>query len=208
MVEPQLSYSPWTCARSVLESCSICTLVLDPAINSVERITRSFNVRIKEIRQAQKFIKLAQGIDAKVSNKLELRVDVLRKKALALGIAERHSGKGWFLGFGQGVQQISYRIKDTLVASEDYSLLSTVAHTDTWGILSLGSHVEATEPLRPVPSLSPERAMYLITKPIGWVARGLWAYYQLFGWDLDGGKAMLESAYARVGLRYELRLRR
>ena len=212
VTQPQLSYSPWACVRGVLESCSICTLVLDPVIDSVERITRSLNLRIEGIWRAQTHVRkiskvtpaLAQGIDRQVSQ-WDSRVAHLRQKALALGIAEKFNKNGRFLGFGQGVQSISHRIDDAFGASEDYSLLSAPAHAETWGILYLGSHVEVTKPLRAVPGLSPERAMYLIARPIEWVARGLWAYYQLFDWNLEEGKVMLEAEYDRAGLRHELR---
>ena len=47
--------------------------------------------------------------------------------------------------------------------------------------------------------------MYLITQPIEWVAKALWSYYQLFGWDPNEGKAIIEAAYDQVGFRDELR---
>ena len=147
---------------------------------------------------------LSQSIDPEGPH-YDSQVDVLRRRARALGIIEKLDRKGRFLGFGHGVQSISSRIEDAFGVSEDYSQLSASAHAETWAILHLGSQVEVTHPPRAVPGLSPHQAMYLIIKPTDWIARGLWAYYQLFGWDLDEGKAMLEAAYDEVGLRHELR---
>ena len=55
VAQPHLSYSPWTCARGVLESCAACVLVLDPSIDSVERTTRSLNLRIEDIWSARTY---------------------------------------------------------------------------------------------------------------------------------------------------------
>ena len=198
VTKSQLSYSPWTCARGVLESCSICVLLLDPATGSIERITRSLNLRLEGFQSVRKYLRrrtptLAQGIDSQV----QAKIAALRQECLPLGIAEKLNSKGQFLGFGRGVQSISNRIEEAFGASNDYSLLSACAHAEAWAILDLDPRSE--------PGLSPEWAMYLVTKPIEWAARSLWAYYRFFGWDLEEGTATLEREYNRAGLGHESR---
>ena len=46
--EPILSFSPWTCLRQILESCSMCIWMLDTRICPKERATRSLNVQFEE----------------------------------------------------------------------------------------------------------------------------------------------------------------
>lgn len=213
IAQPQLSYSPWTCARGVLESCATCVLVLDPSINSAERITRSLNLRVEDIRSAQSYYRnmarvpptSGQDIDSLVSQ-CDLRINALRKTASESGIDAKLDRSGRFLGFGHGVPSITKRIEDAFGASEDYSLLSAVAHGKTWAVLNLGAQVEDTHPPRAVPGLTAEKAMYyLIVRPVGWAARGYWNYHQLFGWDVEERKAILEVAYDQVGIKHDLR---
>ena len=209
VTQPQLSYSPWTCARAVLEACSTSFLLLDPAIDSLERTTRSLNLRIEDIWRAQrhfgKMASMTSAVAQDLNCQYDSRVVELGQRARALGIVEKLNKKGRLLGFGHGGHSITNRIEDAFGASDDYSLLSASAHAATWAVLHLGANVESTDPPRAEPGLSPEGAMFLIMRPIEWVARGLWAYYRLFGWDLDEGKALLEAGYDQVGLKYELR---
>ncbi len=210
--KPVLSFSPWTCMRGVLESCSMCIWMLDTAITPVERTTRSLNVRLEEIRHAQTYARKQGARDSATSQSdasrirdVTARVTYLRGEAQELGINEKLDKNDRFLGFGDGPKSISSRVESTFEEAIDYSLLSPAAHGDSWALLSLGTKSESGNPRNRTTDISRDHALLLISMSLEHVARSTWTLCHLFGWDLAELRATFEVEYDRVGLKASTR---
>ena len=207
LAEPILSFSPWTCLRNILESCSMCIWMLDPSIVPAERATRSLNVQVEENRSKRTFLRkgLARNSasDQELTNliaKADAREGQLRAQAQQLGIKEKRDKKtgARFLGFGDGPKLITDRIESTLKDTIDYSLLSPLSHGDTWAILVLGTKTKSTSPPHVVSDLSPVHALKMLIDSFDSIARGLRAYYDFYGYDIDEYSKMLGPIDERV----------
>ena len=206
--EPQLTYSVWSAARNILEASSKCVWLLDKPIDPMERITRSLNIRLTEIRDAQKYLRnlvtkcpaQTQGINQEIlaSN---VRIADLRNQVGASAFPEKLDKKGKFLGWGTGPQSISTRINFAFKDSEStYSWLSPALHGDTWALRALGSHVERGEHPQEHPDLSPDYALWLIVMAIKWFTKSLWTLCELYGWDIQQLRVALEALFDHVGM--------
>ena len=95
LAESILSFSPWTCLRNILESCSMCIWMLDPSIDPVERAIRTLNVQVEENRSKRTFLRkgLARNVNSQELTNLIANADAregqLRAQAQQLGIKEK-----------------------------------------------------------------------------------------------------------------------
>ena len=210
-----LSFAPWTCARVVLETCSLGVWLLDTEVNSKERITRSLNLRLEDENQKIKLLRKKlerisnQDQTAELSQKQEAnaliegsetRIKCLEEKAKESNIAVAKNKKNDLIGFGSGgLLKISDRIDTTFKAKDDYAMLSSAAHGNPSAILSLGVNIEQSKNGPLIPDLHPLDAMWLIMKIVGWFARTSWTYFNLFGRDLKELQSVLEDGYDQVG---------
>ena len=147
---PVLSVSPWACLRQLLESCSMCVWMLDTGVGPEERAVRSLNVQFQENRSKLTFLRKNPASDQADKGELSRlienandRATQLRLQAQQLGIKEKLDNSDRFLGFGTGPILITDRIERTLKDKVrfDYSLLSPLAHGDTWAVLLLSSEI-------------------------------------------------------------------
>ena len=205
LVEPWLTYSPWTCARGALESCSVADWLLDPAIDYRDRVSRSFNLRLQNLRSQIVFFRSEPEPPGEAIPKLEGRVAHLRTKARKLAIPEKSSRKGNFLGFDAGMPSYTQLIARFLAESGPstlgYPLLSAAAHGVNWAVGSLGSTtiVDEAGPRRE-PELTPTYALLLVLSTVQWLSQPSWAYFVRYGWDLEEVRGILEEAYNLAGL--------
>ena len=215
-LDPLLTHSAWLCARGALEACSKCIWLLDPSINSVERITRSLNIRLAEINEA---LKLCRQLPQRTATKerlidkevlrLNTSIKELRTQAKSVGVTETFNRKGQFSGFGIGLQSMSRQIMSTLGAyganNSTYPLLSAAAHGVSWAASLLSSWNETDYPTRDFTDLVSKRVEWLIVMSTLWLSRGVWVYHYQFGWNLLKIEAVLETAYDRHGLHAKAR---
>ena len=225
-LEPEgLSCAPWACARVVLESCSTGIWLLDTRIASKERITRSLNLRLNEQYQQIKFCRNDQEESAEsffssqetndVIKECGNKIENFKKKAEKWGIKERKSKKGKFIDFGAGLPNISDRIAFRFTEKNSkkhtkkntYALLSGAAHSNQWAIASLGMKIIQQEDdfISVVLELDPDNAEQLIENTVEWFARTSWTYFNLFGWDLEELRSVLEDGYDQFGFNEESR---
>ena len=210
-----LSFAPWTCARVVLETCSLGVWLLDTEINSKERITRSLNLRLEDENQKIKLLRkklerisnqdqIAELPQKQKANALieesEIRIKCLEEKAEESSIAVTKNRKNDLIGFGSGgPPNISDRIDATFKAKDDYAMFSSAAHGNPSMILSLGVNIEQSKKGPLTPDLDPDDAMWLIMKTVEWFARTSWTYFNLFGRELKELQFVLEDGYDQVG---------
>ena len=205
--------TPWICARGVLESCSTGVWLLDPVIGSMERVSRSLNLRLKEQYLQKNLARKEMASPFGIENKRELiqridrRIHHLRNEAGKFGITEKKNRKGELLGFGSGPVSISDRIASTLKADLDYAMLSSVVHANEFAMLSLSlKRIEYTnDRIISIPRLDPKSAVYLVFLVFEWYARVLWTYFTLFGWDLARLKSILENQFDRADINNDFR---
>lgn len=202
--EPIEVIASWTCVRSMLEACAICIWLLDPTINSHERIKRSFAHRYEGMDQQKKYgksIKISSGELAK----LEKRIDDLEQIALELGYSPVEGTKGRLkgqrIGIGQVMLNATELIGMTLGEEQMYRLLSAVAHGHHWAILRLcyeNKDADPTVDINGIPSIALRKKYYLNgTALLGLIAfrsfaKSLWNQAQYFGWPLLEFEEQLE----------------
>ena len=204
--ESILSFSPWACLRHILESCSMCIWMLDNSIKLEERATRSLNVQFDENKHKRTFLRKNFSSSRASTPELTLwikKVDEretrLRCQAQQLNIKDKRNKRDQLLGFGDGPKSITDRIDATLQDTLfDYSLLSPLAHGDTWAILVLSTQIISFNPAHVVSDTSPLRAVSLINDAFGSIAKGLRNYYDLYGYDIAEYSTMLGPAQEQV----------
>ena len=198
---PILSVTPWACLRQILESCSMCIWMLDSSVGPEERAVRSLNVQFQENRSKLTFLQKNSagtpedqaGLSRLIQNAND-RATQLRLQAQQLGIKEKLNNRGRFLGFGIGPILITDRIERSLkdIVSFDYSLLSPLAHGDTWAVLLLSSEIESQSLPRVVFRLDPFHAQILINNSFDSIAKGLRTYCEIFGYASAEYEQVLE----------------
>lgn len=210
MTEPILTHSPWTCARAVLENCSVAGWLLEPGIEHSDRIMRSFNLKYQNIQSNLTFLRNEHATQHSDFAYLQSRIEDLRVEASSLGFTEKTNKKSKCLGFGPGLPSHTELIKDFIadwpVPCLGYSLLSAAAHGEDWAISSLGMTTVSDElGAKRVPTMSPDSATVLIADTVCWTARPAWEYFRLFGWDLVEIQDVLDGVYDQVKINENLK---
>ena len=211
---PMLSCTPYTCARGVLEACSTAIWLLDSQITYKKRIERSLNLRLDAVRsqrrardkvERQNLGQRDEWLNQNPRHHAQRRIAHLRAFAKRAKVQEKCKGSR-FVTFGSGLPTISDRIRMSLDAEVDYSILSSVAHANTAVLPQLSGSVQpADNGLLLKPGLSPPLARWLIYRVIQWQSRAAWGYFRLFGRPLDGVIELLETTYERLDIRPERR---
>ena len=205
-----LSYSPWACARAVLESCSVSSWLFDPDVGYPERVARSLNLRLRDLTGQIRYVKNESEMPEEVRLYAERRIEHLRNAAKLLGIAEKLARNGKFIGFSEGVPSHTEIIgafdMKRPAPSLGYSLLSAAAHGESWAVRSLGSEtIFGGSQAISVGSLRPEYAMLLIIHAVQDLSYPAWEMSVLFGWDLRVVESILNKAFDQVQIVEPLR---
>ena len=183
--EYPLTTAPWLCARAVLEVACTSSWLLDPKIDSHERLTRGMIADFQDLNSARRYFDNA-GHSDQVSH-IDAEMATILARADPLGLSKRVKK--------EKSPNISERINNTLSETKIYNLLSGAAHGNPRVTLSLGA-VPAGEPItHMVPRLSPKSARWLIVCVSHWLAQPLWDRYLLFGWNVNKVTPLLEEAY-------------
>ena len=148
ITEPMEPIACWTCVRSMLESCSLASWLLDPRINARTRVGRVFALRYEGMEQELKFIR-ADGGSGEDLQSLEKRSDEVEQVALKLGYPPIVNKKGKRLGIGQKMPSATEVVGLMLDEEEMYRLLSAVTHGHGWAIRKLSFSPVLEGDLRP-----------------------------------------------------------
>ena len=211
---PMLSCTPYTCARGVLEACSTAIWLMDDRITYKKRIERSLNLRLDGVRSQGRFRdkveRQSQGkrdewLSQNPRHRVQERIAYLRACAKRAKIREKCKGSR-FIAFGSGMPKISDRIRMSLDAEVDYSILSSVTHANTAVLPQLSGSLQPTDRgFLLKPGLAPPLAIWLICDVIQWQSRAAWACFGLFGRPLDDVMELLETTYDQLGIKPERR---
>ena len=210
MLSPQtirLTLSPWTCARVILESCAKAVWLLSTEISAEQRVTRSLNSLLQDQEQLRKYLNSIKKHDpsaiddteyVSVVKRAEERVELLQSDAQSMNIVPKFNKKGKLIGFGNEQSSALERIVSTLGPDmeERYRSYSAIVHGSEWATLTLGARVDPTsERNAAIQEMCPSHAMSLVALSMSFFALAAWNHFGLYGWDVEGLKGILHSAY-------------
>ena len=204
----------WTCVRSVLESSSLASWLLDPSIDARSRVGREFAIRYEGIKQQLKLIQAAGGNDSDLQS-TKKRIDDVEHDALKLGYPPIVNKKGKRFGIGQEMPAATEVIKLMLDEEVMYRLLSAVAHGHGWTIRSLS--------FKPVPedAISPDVGGVPVTRfektvkidRLAWLGltaamaftKPVWYKCRYFAWDAGRLIAVLDRTFDQLQVKPAVR---
>ena len=215
-VEPAQTFAPWTCVRAVLESSALAAWLLDPVIDVRARVQRSFALRYEGLDQAVKFVRVA-GSQSDVDERIK-RIDAVEQDALNLGYPKVMDKQGKKrISIGQLMPSATALVKEVLDKEFEYRLFSAVAHGHQWALIQLGLRPVEQQAIEPndeseIPEwntvaqnthlseqhIRPNDVIYLSVTAATALTKSFWFTCQLFGWDAEGAKNLLERNYTRL----------
>jgi hypothetical protein len=213
ITEPIQTIAPWTCVRALIEASALASWILDPKIDANDRVQRSFALRYEGLIQEKKYIQ-SLGIS---TEKVTAQIDKVEQVSLGLGFPKIiNSRNGERDGIGQKYTSITDIITKNLNKESEYRLLSAMAHGHHWAYqilgfqkINTGNEVFFENENQPVvvfafeKYMSPEAIMHLCQEAVICFARPIWYKCQLFGWDQDQLKNILNKASNAVGIEQE-----
>lgn len=203
ITEPAQSIAPWTIARLVLEASALSSWLLDPKINSYERVKRSLALRYEGFSQEVKFIK-SIGQSPEIVNK---RIEEVELIAEGLGFSKLRNKKDERSGIGQVMPYVTEIIRDTFNEESNFRLYSAMAHSHLWAYFQL-SYRKADE------TTSQENNAVLVEKHLSlesvwWLCGNVARYFsqpitykcELYGFDLESMNTIIRDVFKGIGMR-------
>ena len=199
--EPAKTIAPWTCVRGLLESCALALWFLDPNINAHERLSRCFAFRYSGFMEQKKFLRVDNATIE--IEKVERRIKKVEQDAILLGYAPVLNKKGEIDGIAQSMPSIIDLIRRTLNREGEYRLLSGIAHGHHWAIGKMGFRVceeeyEDNNDLTYEKYLHPEIVLFATDIAVSAFANVLWYLWQLYGWNEEEIKNLLNKIYDQL----------
>ena len=198
MTEPVQTFAPWVSVRGVLEASAIAAWIMDPAIDSTERVGRSLALRHEGLSQSVKFLR-ASKVDQEVIVRAERRIDELEREAISVGFEKVQDKNRKRIGIGMRMPSITQLISQVFDDEPTYRLLSAMAHGHLWALQKLGYKIHedngASSHVKLKQHISPDSVWYLSVKTVTAFVRPVWLKSRRNGWDLDRLRVVLESAF-------------
>ncbi len=199
-----------TIVRSLLETAAIGAWVVDPNVDTVTRVSRTYAIRFESIIQQLKVLQCTRGIPQSDIEKTASRVDFLANDAALHGVnVERVKGKVKLVGTRKlGPTDM---IKEVLDAEWIYRLLSAVAHGHHWALREIGFiKLDAADQTSAGGALFQKRNFTEAVLLVG--LYGFLAYSRLL-WNVIGYRELsrlpfeelLEATTDRIGVAKDLR---
>ena len=130
--EPTNAWASVSVSRSTIEILSRAAWLMQPNIGPQARAARLLSMRRSEVTSQ---LALGEDFDPESHTRLKERRSHIDRLAYELGLAKtNHRGRGQFsTGFaGESVPSLSRLVQDLLGDRWSYSILSAVAHGETW----------------------------------------------------------------------------
>lgn len=201
ITEPAQSIAPWTITRSVLEASALSSWLLDPKIETHERVKRSLALRYEGLSQQAKFLQ-SIGQSTEIIKK---RIDEIELMAGELGFPKLRNKEDERTGIGKVMPNVTEIIRDTLNQESNFRLYSAMAHSHSWAYTQL-SYRKVDE------GISQESDTVLFEKHLSlelvWVLCGSVARYfsqpirykcELFGFDLISMNTIIGDVFKSIG---------
>ena len=210
MEEPLCPLACGTCVRSMLESCSIASWLLQPNITPHERIGRGYAYRYSGMEQYAKYLR-ENHPGSSALDQLKGRICEVEREAVSLGYTEVANKEGKRIGIGRRMPSATEVIKLMLAHGGYYRILSAVSHGHNWAIRSLGFALVASAEAPTSISSDSVRPHTKIANPIylnllGLIAveavsRPVWNRCLYGGWDKERLAHILDVVADRIGLK-------
>lgn len=208
LIGSKSALTPWSVARTILELCSIASWLLDPDINCKKRVTRAMIKELQDLRAEDKFhrnnadtiVDLWPEFDFN-SQEYEItkKINRLRKLAEKLEITVKYSQEEEIVTFGSGERPISNLIEQYSWKGRIwYDILSGVVHGNQGIMLHLSFKFEESNNACVKQYLNPREGFLLVALLMTWIGETMWRWYELFGWDLNQLRKILESHYDKA----------
>lgn len=198
MTDPVQTFAPWVSVRGVLEASAIAAWIMDPTINSKERVGRSLALRHEGLSESVKFLRAAKVDQAEIV-RAEKRIDEVEASAIRVGFTKVQDKNRKRIGIGRRMPSVTQLISQVFNEEPTYRLLSAMTHGHSWALQKLGytiheddgvsSHVKLKQ------HVSPDSVGYLSVKTLRAFVRPVWYKSRRNGWDLDRLRVVLESAF-------------
>jgi hypothetical protein len=205
LVEPIEVIVFWTTVRSMLESCSIATWLLDPAIDARTRAGRVFTLRYDEMDKQATLLRTSLKGEVGALQRLLDRMDEVEQTVLNLGYPRLRDKNGKRFGFVQKMPSATDIIEMMLHDAWSYRMLSAVAHGHSWAIRGLGWSSFGPELLIQGVSLkqlektvNPDAIAIMGLSACKALARPLWNLFRFYGWDSELLTGLLEDVFDRI----------
>jgi hypothetical protein len=206
LVEPVMTFAPWTTARGVLESASVAAWLLEVEVEPLTRVSRGMTLRLKHLEDEKTYAGAALERHPEAAEYLkaagphvEQRIKSIVEQATTLEVPQKHDRNGRLIGFNEVMPSVTELADLAFSEGATYRLLSAVAHGRWWARRAVGLRpVEGKKAVEPYLTL--EAALFLILNAIDWFTRPTWAYFKLNGWDLQRLASTLELQYNQAAL--------
>lgn len=203
--EPVETFACYTCVRASLESAALAAWLLDPNVDTRERIMRTFALRYEGLDQQVKFGVAAQ-VPAAELQAAKSRLDDIERDAKALGYLSISDKNGRRIGIGQLMPKITILIRDVLDDEPAYRLLSAVAHGHNWALSKLGYQntgnrlLDGAGVTTTILEKSPNLLgmAFLGLRASRALARPLLNQFQYFGWDCAALTILLDRLFDKL----------
>lgn len=212
--EPVVPLASWTCVRSMLESSAISAWLMEPNIDSKERIARQFAHRYEGLNQSLKFAKSANIHHVKITE-IESRINEVEKDAISLGYNKISDIKGKRCGIGCKMPNATNIIEAMLGREKDYRLFSAVAHGHIWAQQQLAyqysSSVATMASINGVNIIEHEKhvtiesILYIIMVSITSAMKSSWNLWNYMGWDLVQLNDLFDNTFKNLKIRNKLK---
>jgi hypothetical protein len=165
LVEPTLTFSLFTDCRAVLECCSTGVWLLDPKVDSMERIRRSLLLRFQNVSEQEKLARTSGNNAA--AHKAREQMCKIVERAKGLGLPTTDGSNPRIIGPSPGRTELA---KDVFDAEPVYRILSGAAHGQATYLRELGMSVDPERRFATV-ELSATALELVTTLPIVWCSR-------------------------------------
>ena len=198
IVEPCLAITAHTCARVILEQCTITYWLLDPEVDWRERTYRVMKNRLHEISEFKKFHNHYKHGFAENSQERNLNQRVLEEEEIE-GLSKR---LGLEDSLGDRRQLGMTSLTDEFVGemSFEYRMLSSVSHGREWALIEEFVEYDEMKLFAIKPNFDLYHVFSVVNYSINWIAKATWSWFVMSGWDFSGIATLLTRDYDKNGV--------
>jgi len=197
---PVMTMAPAACARSVLDASARGLWLLEPAIASRLRLARSMALRFDGLVEQRRLLQ-----EHPDSARVQARLSQVEEQARTRGIGLRFDRSGTLIGVEPKIPSATDLARRYLRADFDFRLLSAVTHSQNIALIATTYRQTPGHPQRMVKYGDPRWVQYLLTRPVHWYLRLLWAHVAYCGWESTELIKAMDAAADEVGVRGDLR---
>jgi hypothetical protein len=204
LTNPVQTIAPWTCLRTMLESCALAAWLLDPSIDIETRVRRSFAWEFEGLEQELKYVRASGLFDEQIANGLEKVIDDLEETALKLGYQRIVNAQGRRIGIGQRMPPSTEVVKIVYGNDSPYRVTSAFIHGHFWAMRDVSFRAEPRASR--TPQLDEQEGvvrlindahpvnLIMVLELAGMIfARPIWFHSWLYGWPLALVRQILDK---------------